>query len=592
MAESKLPISSQLRAPNSYYRKPLGHIMYKSSGDVSSVNSQTDAKPSREKVASKLLQKQVPYKSKVLSNQPSTSKESTKPPNTTRARTLMRRSKSVPVLANVVKKVQTSVKLPAHDNITTRDKSKVLTKRPAFTEVEAAPKPPKLKRYDFKGRYNRQVENNTVLKNKLNDVEKQLLELSNIKQSYDDLTQDYNKLKNTFENKVQEYELLLETYTTKKKDHENTCLALSQVLTENKNLENSMNVIEEKCAMFKTENANLESIKENLIKEKDEIKERELHYLETIHKHEKGKEIINPTSGKLEFVFDKVFSPSSSQCEVFEELSLLIQSVIDGYNVCIFAYGQTGSGKTYTMQGELTETGMGMIPRSIDLIFTLIEKYQQIGWSFEVEASFLEIYNETIRDLLDLNGKDNLEIMFNEGKGVTVKNLTTAGVRSAKELHCLMQQAAQNRMVAVTNYNEHSSRSHAVSKITLTGRNSETCIGYTACLNLVDLAGSESAKTSQRMDETKSINKSLSALGTVMMALQNRESHVPYRNSKLTYLLQSSLGGNSKTLMFVNIAPFDEWYSESVNALRFASNVKQIKINSKKNKTYLKSLEV
>ncbi|KAB0798851.1 hypothetical protein PPYR_06731 [Photinus pyralis] len=288
----------------------------------------------------------------------------------------------------------------------------------------------------------------------------------------------------------------------------------------------------------------------------------------------------------LQFVFDKVFQPEASQVDVFHELSQLIQSAMDGYHVCVFAYGQTGSGKTYTMQGG-DGSSPGMIPQTVDFIFNLIAKYEKIGWRYTVEASFLEIYNESIRDLLKLQSKEHLDICFNEGKGITVRNLTINPVHSPQELHTLISRAIQNRAVASTNYNEHSSRSHVVTKISLTGVHLNTV--HNGSLSLVDLAGSESAKTSERITETKNINKSLTALGSVMSALQNKENHVPYRNSKLTYLLQSSLGGNSKTLMFVNIAPFQECYGESVNALRFASKVKEVKLMSKKNKTVIRN---
>ncbi|KAK4887590.1 hypothetical protein RN001_003861 [Aquatica leii] len=296
----------------------------------------------------------------------------------------------------------------------------------------------------------------------------------------------------------------------------------------------------------------------------------------------------------IEFVFDKVFRPECTQIEVFDELSQLIQSAIDGYNVSVFAYGQTGSGKTFTMQGEENTEDMGMIPRSVNLIFKLINKYRFIGWTYTVKVSFLEIYNEMVRDLLNTNTKGNLDIMFNDGKGTTVKNLSTVPVQTSNDLHVLMQRANQNRAVAVTNFNEHSSRSHAVMKMTIIGTNTKSKIICRGSLNLVDLAGSESGKTlesgktSERMLETKNINKSLTALGKVMMALQNNDNHIPYRNSKLTYLLQNSLGGNSKTLMFINIAPLEDCYSESISALRFATMVKEVRISSKKNKTYIK----
>lgn len=218
------------------------------------------------------------------------------------------------------------------------------------------------------------------------------------------------------------------------------------------------------------------------------------------------------------------------------------------------------------------------------MVFKAIEKLKASGWRYKVEASFLEIYNETINDLLNPHSGLQYDIRYNEGKGVTVTNLRIETVNSAKDMRELMHLAQKNRAVAVTNFNEHSSRSHSVTKIILSGYHKERSIVCSGSINLVDLAGSESAKTSERMTETKNINKSLSTLGSVMLALYNKDKHVPYRNSKLTYLLQSCLGGNSKTLMFVNISPLEDCFSESVNSLRFAAKVKEVKTVSKQNK--------
>lgn len=226
----------------------------------------------------------------------------------------------------------------------------------------------------------------------------------------------------------------------------------------------------------------------------------------------------------------------------------------------------------------------------MDLLFASIKKLKKVGWEYTVEVSFLEIYNETIRDLLENHPKHH-EIRYNEGKGVTVTNLKIQPIASVQEFHELMETAWKYRAVASTNFNEHSSRSHAVTKIYINGVNNESKLVYRGSLNLIDLAGSESAKTSsnERLQETKNINRSLSALGTVILALSNKDNHIPFRNSKLTYLLQSSLGGNSKTMMVVNISPLDENYGETMNSLRFAFKVKGVNINAKKNKTYISS---
>ncbi|XP_033751751.1 carboxy-terminal kinesin 2-like [Pecten maximus] len=296
---------------------------------------------------------------------------------------------------------------------------------------------------------------------------------------------------------------------------------------------------------------------------------------------------------KFEFSFDRVFQPTSTQSEVFEEISQLIQSALDGYNVCIFAYGQTGSGKTYTMEGGSVDDpeSQGMIPRSVIQIFESIKELETKGWKYNMEASFLEIYNETIRDLLG-NGKDELKheikLTGTSSNDVTVTNLTLVTVETDKQISTLLKRASHNRAVAETKCNEHSSRSHSVLRLKLTGENSlsgESCVGT---LNLVDLAGSERLKDSgsegQRLKETLSINKSLSTLGNVIMALGNKDNHVPYRNSKLTYLLQNSLGGNSKTLMFVNASPKEECFQETLNSLRFATKVNQCNIGTAQKK--------
>lgn len=223
-----------------------------------------------------------------------------------------------------------------------------------------------------------------------------------------------------------------------------------------------------------------------------------------------------------------------------------------------------------------------MIPRAVELLFEKIQDLRSFHWNYDVQLSVIEIYNETLKDLLNSKSNTSHEIRFNEGKGITVTNLTNVSVLSPSEFYSYMRQANNNRAVAATNYNEHSSRSHAITQIEIKGRNSKSNLHYSSVLYLVDLAGSENAKCSQRMDETKAINKSLANLGNVMLALQNKEKFVPYRNSKLTYLLQSALGGNSKTLMFVNVSPLQDNYNETLNSLRFASKVRKVTTKSRR----------
>lgn len=296
---------------------------------------------------------------------------------------------------------------------------------------------------------------------------------------------------------------------------------------------------------------------------------------------------------RQEFSFDKVFPPTARQQDIFEELALLVQSALEGYNVCVFAYGQTGSGKTYTMEGLPGIETEGMIPRTVRHIFQEMREFQLLGWEYRIEASFLEIYNEHIVDLLDSQSK-NHEIRMADSKGhdLYVSNLKIEEIHSPEELHECLLTAQRNRAVAATASNERSSRSHSVARIKLIGTHrtkEEVSIGN---LNLVDLAGSERLKGEEtvRMAETKNINRSLANLGNVILALLKKQEHIPYRNSKLTHLLMPSLGGNSKTLMLLNISPLDECYNETLNSLRFASNVNSCKTgNAKRTRTVLQT---
>ncbi|KAK3882359.1 hypothetical protein Pcinc_013266 [Petrolisthes cinctipes] len=231
----------------------------------------------------------------------------------------------------------------------------------------------------------------------------------------------------------------------------------------------------------------------------------------------------------------------------------------------------------------------GVIPRTVKFIFTSIEDLGNKGWVYKAEASFLEIYNETIRDLLVTqkeakNLNYDIKLVDNKKSDCYVTNLKVVPVTCEKQVQELLTVAQKQRAVASTSINERSSRSHSVFQLKLIGENMKTTETCEGTLTMVDLAGSERLKDSgsegARLTETQNINKSLSNLGHVIMALGQKQSHIPYRNSKLTHLLQSSLGGNSKTLMFVNISPLETCYSETMSVLRFATKVNHCNIGT------------
>ncbi|KAM0429672.1 hypothetical protein ACHAPT_006278 [Fusarium lateritium] len=296
----------------------------------------------------------------------------------------------------------------------------------------------------------------------------------------------------------------------------------------------------------------------------------------------------NVTRKNYPFEFDRVFVPGTQNQEIFGEISQLVQSALDGYNVCIFCYGQTGSGKTFTMS-----SADGMIPRATHMIYDTITKLKEKSWEYTMEGSFVEVYNEELNDLLTPNERSSegrqkkLEIRHDETRKQTViMNCKSVRLNSPSSVETMLAEAQNNRSVAATKANERSSRSHSVFILKLVGENSATGERCEGTLNLVDLAGSERLKHSQaegdRMKETQNINKSLSCLGDVIEALGRGSGHVPYRNSKLTHLLQYSLGGNSKTLMFVMVSPLETHLKETLTSLRFATKVHNTHIGTAK----------
>ncbi|KAK1554713.1 hypothetical protein Q3G72_016253 [Acer saccharum] len=292
-------------------------------------------------------------------------------------------------------------------------------------------------------------------------------------------------------------------------------------------------------------------------------------------------------SSKKFFKFDRVYTPKDDQGEVFADASPMVISVLDGYNVCIFAYGQTGSGKTFTMEG--TEKNRGVNYRTLEQLFRTAEERKET-YTYNIFVSVLEVYNEQIRDLLATSPTSKKLEIRQASEGVHhVPGITEAKVENIKGVWDVLQAGSNARAVGSNNVNEHSSRSHCMLCIMVKAKNLINGECTKSKLWLVDLAGSERlAKTEaqgERLKEAQNINRSLSALGDVISSLATKSSHIPYRNSKLTHLLQDSLGGDSKTLMFLQISPSEQDVSETLSSLNFATRVRGVELGPAKKHT-------
>ncbi|KAK9084296.1 hypothetical protein Scep_030767 [Stephania cephalantha] len=297
---------------------------------------------------------------------------------------------------------------------------------------------------------------------------------------------------------------------------------------------------------------------------------KQQHQLSSVDHIEEGNiRIITPSKygkeGHRSFSFNKVFGPFATQEEVFLDMQPLVRSVLDGFNVCIFAYGQTGSGKTFTMTGptELTEQSRGVNYRALGDLFQLSEQRKDT-FAYDVSVQMIEIYNEQ--------------------KGLNVPDANVVPVASTSDVIELMNVGHKNRVVSATALNDRSSRSHSCVTVHVHGRDLTSGTTHHGSMNLVDLAGSErvdkSEVTGDRLKEAQHINKSLAALGDVISSLAQKNSHVPYRNSKLTQLLQDSLGGQAKTLMFVHISPEFDAIGETISTLKFAERVASVELGA------------
>ncbi|CAM9700612.1 unnamed protein product [Pylaiella littoralis] len=285
------------------------------------------------------------------------------------------------------------------------------------------------------------------------------------------------------------------------------------------------------------------------------------------------------------YQFDYVFGPGTTQAQVFDEVQPMVASALDGYRVCVFAYGQTGSGKTYTMEGPKIDRGVNF--RALGELFDLSAKDQ--GKEFQFRVSMLEVYNESIKDLIVEPGRPAApakkhDIRLDKKGRVYVEGLVECEVESLEKVEELVVLGGRNRTVGNNNVNEHSSRSHLVLQVHITSTDMASGYVQHGKLNLIDLAGSERIKSTaaegQQLKEAQNINRSLSALGDVINSLGSSSKHVPYRNSKLTFLLQDSLSSSAKVLMFVNINPAPQSQGESSCSLNFAKRCRSVQLGT------------
>nr|XP_007160373.1 hypothetical protein PHAVU_002G316200g [Phaseolus vulgaris]ESW32367.1 hypothetical protein PHAVU_002G316200g [Phaseolus vulgaris] len=287
------------------------------------------------------------------------------------------------------------------------------------------------------------------------------------------------------------------------------------------------------------------------------------------------------------FKFNRVFSSAATQAEVYYDIQDFTRSVLDGYDVCIFAYGQTGSGKTYTMTGPngATSETIGVNYRALNDLFKISKSRENLV-EYEIGVQMVEIYNEQVRDLLISDGSPKKLGILTQSRpnGLAVPDASLFPVKLPSDVIKLMEIGLKNRAIGATAMNERSSRSHSVVSVHVTGKDLKTGCTMVGNLHLVDLAGSErvdrSEVTGDRLKEAQHINKSLSALGDVIFALSQKSSHIPYRNSKLTQLLQTSLGGQAKTLMMVQINSDVSSYSETSSTLKFAERVSGVELGA------------
>ncbi|KAK6787594.1 hypothetical protein RDI58_016119 [Solanum bulbocastanum] len=298
--------------------------------------------------------------------------------------------------------------------------------------------------------------------------------------------------------------------------------------------------------------------------------------------------VVNPSKqgkeGRRSFKFNMVYSPASAQAQVYSDIQPLVQSVLDGYNVCIFAYGQTGSGKTYTMTGPdgASEEDWGVNYRALNDLFRISQMRESTFKITKDRYYVCNIYHASSTVFLDLHTLGILST--SQANGLSVPEASMFPVNGTADVLDLMDTGMRNRAKGSTAMNERSSRSHSIVTIHVQGKDIKSGSSMHSSLHLVDLAGSErvdrSEVTGDRLKEAQHINKSLSALGDVISALAQKNAHIPYRNSKLTQVLQASLGGQAKTLMFVQLNPEIGSYSETMSTLKFAERASGVELGA------------
>ena len=319
-----------------------------------------------------------------------------------------------------------------------------------------------------------------------------------------------------------------------------------------------------------------------------------------VHAHENTATVVSgPGEADVQvFAFDQVFAPEATQLEVFSKCAApLVEQLCDGFNCTVFAYGQTGSGKTHTVHGDAKNPGLA--PRAVEEVCRVVAEGARKGkTSVSMTAYMLELYQDTMNDLLlpapsigaSRGGKEwsppRLDIKKDSRGWVTVQNATVVPVRTKEDIEAAIATGLRARATSATKMNAESSRSHLIFSLVIETTDLQTQGVSRGKLSFVDLAGSERVKKSgaagATMKEAQAINKSLSALGDVISALAQEKAHVPYRNHKLTMLMSDSLGGNAKTLMFVNVSPSDGNLEETQNSLAYATRVRTIKNSASK----------